>query len=190
MRNPPGSDLHIALSFITRGNVIFGLLGFFVPRPPLGLMEMADDIFRRTFGNFEANDIKIIHFDQPQPVLQPKTPARGRVRKSALLGHHPDFGQLSLDRPWWPNRWLKWNVWGLHAFVSSPPSLWLPKKSGLVTKQPRGCPRKCRVLSTFFTVLPINACKKRQDQPKWLNGLTTRRFFRHTPSGEGFVKIF
>ena len=83
---------------------------------------MLDNIFRRTLGNFGSNDTSIIHFDQPQPVLWGETPARGVVRKSALLGHHPDFGQLSLDQPWWPNRWLKWNFQGLHAFVSSLPS--------------------------------------------------------------------
>ena len=151
---------------------------------------MADNIFRRILGNFAANDAKIVQFKQTQPVLGAETSARGVVRKSALLGHHPDFGQLSLDQPWWPNRWLKWNVWGLHAFVSSLPSLWLPKKSGFVTKRPCGSPRKCRVLSTFFTVFAYFRCKNRQDQPKWLNGLPTLRFFSHAPSGEGFVRKF
>ena len=71
---------------------------------------MADNIFRRTYGNFGSNDTSIMHFDQPQPVLGAETPARGRVRKSALLGYSTDFGQLSLDQPWWPNQWPKWNV--------------------------------------------------------------------------------
>ena len=42
----------------------------------------------------------------------------------------------------------------------------------------------------FLRFLPIYACKNRQDQPKWLNGLPTRRFFSQAPSGEGIVKKF
>ena len=40
----------------------------------------------------------------------------------------------------------------------------------------------------FLQFLPIYAFKNRQDQPKWLNGLPTRRFFSQAPSGEGIVK--
>ena len=42
----------------------------------------------------------------------------------------------------------------------------------------------------FLQFLPIYAFKNRQDQPKWLNGLPTRRFFSQAPSGEGIVKKF
>ena len=63
------------------------------------------------------------------------------------------------------------------------------KSQGLLTNGRAGARGSDAYHLSFLRFLPIYTCKNCQDQPKWLNGLTTRRLFIHAPSGEGFVKI-